>query len=102
MVRTKLTKRMLMDIYDRVSKKPETLLSESELLVIYDRVNGPLIKFKRRTVYPFKRKTLPSKKTVSITKNGQVIKTINVGTKYKYFTGRNRLMFSYEIHIFLL
>ena len=93
MVRTKLTKRMLIDVYDRVNKKPKTLPSENELPVIYDRVNGPVIKFKRRTVYPFKRKTLPSKKTVNITKNGQVIKTINVGRKYKYFTGRNRLMF---------
>ena len=93
MVRAKLTKRMLIDVYDRVNKKPKTLLSENELSVIYDRVNGPVIKFKRRTVYPFKRKTLPSKKTVNITKNGQVIKTINEGRKYKYFTGRNRLMF---------
>ena len=93
MVRAKLTKRMQIDVYDRVNKKPKTLLSENELSVIYDRVNGPVIKFKRRTVYPFKRKTLPSKKTVNITKNGQVIKTINEGTKYKYFTGRNRLMF---------
>ena len=93
MVRAKLTKRMQIDVYDRVNKKPKTLLSENELSVIYDRVNGPVIKFKKRTVYPFKRKTLPSKKTVNITKNGQVIKTINEGRKYKYLTGRNRLMF---------
>ena len=33
------------------------------------------------------------KKTVNITKNGQVMKTINVRRKSKYFTGKNRLMF---------
>ena len=34
---------------------------------------------KKRTVYPFKIKlTLPKPKTVNITQNGQIVKTINV------------------------
>ena len=82
------------DIYNRVNKKPMTLLSENKLSVIYDQVNAPGAKFKRRTVYSFKiKETLPACETVNITKNGQVIKTINVRGKSKYFTGRNRLMF---------
>ena len=87
--------RRIMDIYDRVNKKPKTLLSENKLSVIYDRVNEPAVKFfQNRTVYLFKiKQTLPSKKTVNITKKGQVIKTINVRRKCKYFTGKNRLMF---------
>lgn len=36
---------------------------------------------------------LPSRKTVNITKNKQIIKTINVRRKSKYFKGKNRLMF---------
>ena len=60
-----------MDIYDRVNKKPKTIFSENKLSAIYDRVNGPTVKFKRRTVYPFKiKQTLPPKKAVSIKKNG--------------------------------
>ena len=32
---------------------------------------------RKRTIYPFKRKeTLPEQRTVNITKNGQVVKTI--------------------------
>ena len=77
-----------MDIYNRVNKKPKTILSEDRLLAISDRVNGPTIKFKRGTVYPFKiKQILPAQKTVNITKNEQVIKTINVRRKSKYFTG---------------
>ena len=88
MVRIKLTQRKLMDIYNRVNKKPKTILSEDKLLAISDRVNGPTIKFKRGTVYPFKiKQILPAQKTVNITKNGQVMKTINVRRKSKYFTG---------------
>lgn len=64
-----------MDIYNRVNKKPKTILSEDRLLAISDRVNGPTIKFKRGTVYPFKiKQILPEQKTVNIAKNGQVIK----------------------------
>ena len=63
------------DIYDRVNKKPTTRLSENKLSAIYDRVNAPRVKFKKRTVYPFKiKQTLLVRKTVNITKNGQVIK----------------------------
>ena len=49
MVRTKLTQRRLMNIYHMVNKKTETLLSETKLLAIYDRVNGPAIKFGKGT-----------------------------------------------------
>ena len=75
----KLTQKRLMDIYYRVNKKPKTLLSENKLSANYDRVNGPGVKFRKRTVYAFKTKQILSEqKTVNITKNGQVIKTINV------------------------
>ena len=42
---------------------------------------------KKPTVYPFKIKvTLPEqKKTVNITKNGQILKAINVRRKFRYF-----------------
>ena len=94
MLMAKLTKWKMMDIYNRVNKKPTTLLSENKLSVIHDQVNAPGVKFKRRTIYSFKiKETLSARKTVNITKNGQVIKTINVRGKSKYFTGRNRLMF---------
>ena len=64
-----------MDIYDRVNKKPKTIPSQDKLSAIYDRVNGLTVKFKRRTVYPFKiKQILPEQKTVNIAKNGQVIK----------------------------
>ena len=91
MLRTKLTQKRLMDIYDRVNKKPKTFLSENKLSAIYDRVKGPAFKFRKRTVYLFKTKQiLVSKKTVHVTKNEQVIKTINVRRKSKYFLGKNR------------
>ena len=48
---------------------------------------------RKRTIYPFKiKQTLPAQKTVNITKDGQVIKTINVRGKSKYFSGKNRLI----------
>ena len=49
---------------------------------------------KKRTIYPFKiKQTLPKQITVNITKNGKIIKTINVRRQSKYFNGKNRLMF---------
>ena len=49
---------------------------------------------KKRAIYPFKiKQTLPEQKTANIKKNGEVIKTINVKRKSKYFTSRNRLIF---------
>ena len=48
MVRIKLTQRKLMDIYDRLNKKPKILLSENKLSAIYDRLNEPAVKFKRK------------------------------------------------------
>ena len=48
---------------------------------------------RRKTIYPFKiTETLPEKKTVNITKNEQIIKTINVKQKSRYFNDRNRLI----------
>ena len=50
--------------------------------------------YKKKTFYPFKiKETLPEQRTVNITKNRQLIKTINVRRKSKYFTGKNRLIF---------
>ena len=47
-----------------------------------------------RRIYPYKIKlTLPEQKTVSIKKNGQIIKTINVRRKSKYFSTRSARMF---------
>ena len=49
---------------------------------------------RKRIVYPFKIKvTLPEQRTVNIKKDGQVVKTINVRRKSRYFTGKNRLIF---------
>ena len=49
---------------------------------------------KKKNIYPFKiKQTLPTQKTVTITKNEQVLKTINVRQKSKYFSGKNRLIF---------
>ena len=48
----------------------------------------------RSTVKPFKiKEILPEQKTVEIRKNGQIIETINVRKKSRYFSGRNRLIF---------
>ena len=50
--------------------------------------------FVRKKTYPFKIKlTLPSQKTVNIKKNGQIVKTINVRRKFKYFSGRSAMVF---------
>ena len=49
---------------------------------------------RKRTVYPFEiEETIPEQKTVNITKNGQIIKTINVKRKSRYINGKNRLIF---------
>ena len=49
---------------------------------------------RKRTIYPFKiKQTLPEQRTVNITKNGQIVKTINVRRKSKYFNRKNRLIF---------
>ena len=60
--------------------------------------------FKRRTIYLFKiKETQPQQKTIDLKnknkKNGQIIETINVRRKSKYFTGRNRLIFLKKYHI---
>ena len=48
----------------------------------------------RKSVRHFKIKlSLPAQKTVTIKKNGQPVKTINVRRKSKHFSGRNRLIF---------
>ena len=50
--------------------------------------------FRRRTIRPFKiKEILPQQKTVNIKKNGQIVKTMNVRRKSRYFSGRNRLIF---------
>ena len=56
----------------------------------------PLVKsgFRRRTIKPLKiKEILPQQKTVNIKKNGQIIKTINMRRKSRYFPGRKRLIF---------
>ena len=59
------------------------------------RLNAVLkVNFGWKGVYPFKiKQTLPPQKTVDIKKNRQVIKTVNVRRKSKYFFRRNRLIF---------
>ena len=48
----------------------------------------------RKKTYPFKIKlTLPSQKTVNIKKNGQIVKSIDVRRKSKYFSGRSAMVF---------
>ena len=76
MVRTNVTVRR---IPDKMRKLPAWMVNRE-----YGR---------KRTIYPFKiKQTLPAQKTVNITKDGQVIKTINVRGKSKYFSGKNRLI----------
>ena len=56
----------------------------------------PLVKsgFRRRTIKPLKiKEILPQQKTVNIKKNGQIIKTIKMRRKSRYFPGRKRLIF---------
>ena len=49
---------------------------------------------RKRTVYPFKIKlTLSEQKTVNITKNREIVKTINIRKKFEYFNEKNRLVF---------
>ena len=49
---------------------------------------------RKRTVYYFKiKETLPKQRTVNNTKDGQIVKAINVRRKSRYFTGKNRLIF---------
>ena len=78
MARTKVTVRRMSD---KVQKLPAWMINKE--------YGG-----RKRTVYPFKiKQTLPVQKRVNITKNGQVVKTINVKRKSKYFSGKNRLAF---------
>ena len=47
-----------------------------------------------KQTYPYKIKLiLPEQKQVDIKKNGQVIKTINVRRKFKYFSARSARSF---------
>ena len=49
---------------------------------------------KKKKIYPYKMKEiLPEQKTVNITKDGQIIKTIIGKRKSRYFNSRNRLIF---------
>ena len=48
----------------------------------------------KRRFKPFKVKlTLPSSKTVNTTKDGEIVRNINVRKKYIYFTARNKLVY---------
>ena len=70
MVRTKLTARR----WPKTSRVPQWLMNRRR---------------QRQVKLPFKIKlTLPERKTVDIKKNGNVIKTIMVRRKSKYFTER--------------
>ena len=76
MARTKLTVRRS---YEKTHNLPPWLMNRE---------------YGRKRVRPFKIKlTLPAQKTVTIKKNGQPVKTINVRRKTKYFSSRNRLIF---------
>ena len=78
MVRTKVTVRRLTD---KMRMLPTWMVNKE-----YGK--------KKKKIYPFKKKqTLPTQKTVNITKNGQVLKTINVRRKSKHFSGKNCLVF---------
>ena len=49
---------------------------------------------KKKKMYPFKiKEILPEQKTVNITKNGQIVKTINLRRKSRHFNDRNRRLF---------
>ena len=57
---------------------------------------------KGRRICSFKIKlTLPQQKTVKKKKNGQIIKTINVRRKSKYFNGRSTRVFQLIKNMFL-
>ena len=54
--------------------------------------------FIRKKTYPFKTKlTLPSQKIANIKKNIQIVKTINVRRKSKYFSGKSAIVFQINI-----
>ena len=75
MVRTKLTAKR----WPRTSRIPPWLMNKRQ---------------QRKVKKPFKIKlTLPEQSTVTIKKGGNVIKTIRVIRKTKYFTGRNARIF---------
>lgn len=58
------------------------------------RMNIDLNRVREKRIYPFRiKQTLPERKTVNITKNGKMVKTINTRRKSRYFNGRNRLIF---------
>ena len=76
MARTKLTVRRG---YEKTRNLPPWLLNRE-----YGRKRVRSLKIKL---------TLPTQKTVTIKKNGQPVKTINVRRKSKYFSGRNSLIF---------
>ena len=76
MARTKLTVRRA---YEKTRNLPPWLLNRE-----YGRKRVRSLKIKL---------TLPTQKTVTIKKNGQPVKTINVRRKSKYFSGRNSLIF---------
>ena len=58
------------------------------------RMNIDLNRVRGKRIYPFRiKQTLPERKTVNITKNGKMVKTINTRRKSRYFNGRNRLIF---------
>ena len=67
------------------------------LLVKTQRLPGWLVNQEysiKKTIYPFKiKEILSEQKTVNITKNKKIIKTLNVKWKSKYFNGRKRLIF---------
>ena len=69
MVRTKLTARRS---YEKMRQLPAWIVN---------REYG-----KKKKTYPLKiKQTLPAQKTVNITKNGEIVKTINVSRKKNYF-----------------
>ena len=77
MVRTKLTARRS---YEKTRNGPAWLVNKEYR--------------KKKTIYTFKiKQPLPEQKTVYITKNGQVVKTVNVWRKSKCFSSQNCLIF---------
>ena len=77
MVRTKVTVRKMPD---KMQKLPAWMVNRE-----YGR---------KKKIYLFKiKQTLPAQKTVNITKNGQILKSINVRRKSKYFSRKNCLIF---------
>ena len=49
---------------------------------------------KKKAIYPLKiKEILPEQKTVNITKDGQMIKIINVRRKFRYFNGKKQVNF---------